>query len=43
MEASTYCAFSGTPNCYCDSMLASRAWDVSNEGRKGMRNWNTCT
>lgn len=29
LEASTYCAASGTPNCFCDSQLASKAWDVS--------------
>lgn len=29
LQASTYCTFSGTPNCYCDSQLASTAWDVS--------------
>jgi hypothetical protein len=40
LQASTYCTFSGTPNCYCDSQLASTAWDIYNSNKKDCAWWN---
>ncbi|KAI7844556.1 hypothetical protein COHA_001914 [Chlorella ohadii] len=43
LEASTYCAASGTPNCFCDSQLASKAWDIYNSNKKDCALWDlTC-